>query len=168
MGNGIIKILMNEHENILKFTNKLKNNCLVFMEENRINTEEFYNAIDFIKNYADGRHHRKEEDILFRAMLNHLGDTAEKLVRYGMITEHDMARFQVGEMEKFLKAYEMQPNPSNKLNLIANTMSYCYLLERHAEKEDKVVYPYAIRSLSVEIMKELDVKADEYEKSYTV
>ena len=31
----------------------------------------FLDAADFIKNFADGCHHRKEEGVLFEAMVNH-------------------------------------------------------------------------------------------------
>lgn len=166
MHHEIIKILTNEHKNILEFVGELKKKCLIFMEDDYIDIGGFYSAVDFIKSYADWRHHRKEEELLFSAMTAHLGDTAEQLIKHGMLVEHDMARFQVCEMEKWLKNYEANESAENKLNIIANTMSYCALLERHAQKEDEVVYPYAVRSLPEEVMNELDSKVLEYEKAY--
>ena len=61
------------------------------MLDEEIDYGDFYKIIDFIRNYTDGHHHAKEEDILFKAM----GEKAPKLVDNGPITgmliEHDMA-----------------------------------------------------------------------------
>jgi len=65
----IIEILMHEHEEIIKFVEKLRGMCLDFMKYDKIDTAEFYNAVNFIKTYADERHHQKEEELLFKAMV---------------------------------------------------------------------------------------------------
>ena len=41
-------------------------------------------------------------------------------------------------------------------------MGYYYLLKRHVEKENGVVYPYAEKNLSKELMDELDKEAVRY------
>ena len=66
----IIEILTHEHEEILKFVDKLRNMCLDFVKYDKIDTAEVYKAVNFIKTYADERHHQKEEELLFKAELN--------------------------------------------------------------------------------------------------
>ncbi len=160
---GIIEILMEEHQRILEFVEELREKCLVFMEENKVDIDEFREAIHFIRTFADKTHHQKEEQILFKAMVEHLGPVADKLVRGGMLVEHDLARLHVTELENAVNAYEKEPTPENKLDIIGNAMGYCYLLKRHALKEDQVVYPFAKRGLSPEIMTELDEAAARYQ-----
>ena len=88
----IIDILLHEHEEISKFIKKLRSMCLDFMKEDKIDISEFRAGINFIKTYADERHHQKEEELLFKAMVEHIGVRAENIIKYGMLIEHDAAR----------------------------------------------------------------------------
>lgn len=166
MESGIIETLKQEHDEILNFIEKIRQSCIAFMEENKICSEEFFKAVEFIRNYADKRHHQKEEQILFEEMIRQLGKPAVNLIQYGMLVEHELARFYVRELETSLKAYEKQPDTENKLDIISHAMSYYFLLKRHIEKENTVVFPYAQTHLSKEILAELDRESDEYEKAY--
>ena len=153
---GIIESLREEHDEIEKFIEQLREKCIAFMEYNEVNLQDFKDAIVFIRTYADLRHHQKEEKILFKAMLDHLGTIAVNLIQHGMLVEHDLARLHVMELEKAVEAYEKEPTPENKIDIISNAMGYYYLLKRHIAKENEVIYPYAEKTLSAEIMKELD------------
>lgn len=62
--NKIIDILLHEHEEILQFISKLRAMCLDFVQHNKIDIDEFYRSIEFIKHYADERHHQKEEEVV--------------------------------------------------------------------------------------------------------
>ena len=124
--------------------------------------EYFRNAVSFIRNFADKAHHQKEEKILFQAMMERLGTVAVNLIQHGMLVEHDLARLHVMELENALNAYEKEKTPENKLDIIANAVGYCYLLKRHVDKENAVVYPYAKKNLSADVMKQLDEEAVRY------
>ena len=124
--------------------------------------EYFRNAVSFIRNFADKAHHQKEEKILFQAMMERLGTVAVNLIQHGMLVEHDLARLHVMELENALNAYEKEKTPENKLDIIANAVGYCYLLKRHVDKENAVVYPYAEKNLSADVMKQLDEEAVRY------
>ncbi len=162
----IIEILTHEHEEILKFVDKLRNMCLDFVKYDKIDTAEFYKAVNFIKTYADERHHQKEEELLFKAMVEHIGVKAENLIKYGMLIEHDSARYYVSSLEKAVAAYEANNSDENKLDILCYALSYCDLLQRHAYKENNVVYPFGVRLLPQEVMDRLDVEVVEYEKKY--
>ncbi len=164
--NKIIDILLHEHEEILQFISKLRAMCLDFVQHNKIDIDEFYRSIEFIKHYADERHHQKEEELLFKAMVEHIGTKAENLIKYGMLIEHDMARYYVSSLEKSVNEYKNNKTDENKLNILCYALSYCDLLNRHAYKENNVVYPFGERLLPKEIMDKLDTDVIEYEKKY--
>lgn len=162
----IVEILMNEHKEIVKFVGKLRGMCLDFMKYDKIDIAEFYAAVDFIKTYADKRHHQKEEELLFKAMTEYIGVKAENIIKYGMLIEHDAARYNVSSLEKAVAAYEKDRTDENKLDILCYALAYCDLLLRHAYKEDNVVYPFGVKHLPKEVMDRLDIEVIEYEKNY--
>ena len=162
----VIEILMNEHKEIVKFVGNLRLMCLDFINHNKIDINEFRKSIHFIKTYADERHHQKEEQILFQSMVEHLGVRAENIIKYGMLIEHDAARYNVSSLEKAVAAYEKDKTDENKLDILCYALSYCDLLRRHAYKEDNVVYPFGVKNLPKEVMDRLDIEVIEYEKKY--
>lgn len=160
-----LEILYNEHKNILNFTNILEERLIGIIEGEEVDTEFLKRAISFIRIYADTHHHQKEEDILFKKMLDELGTLAEKLIRTGMLVEHDLARFTTGELEKAVFAYEEDQSSKNKLDILAHGMNYVYLLRRHATKEDDVLYPFAEKNLSEEVKDFINEETRNYEEN---
>lgn len=162
----VIEILMNEHKEIVKFIGNLRIMCLDFINHNKIDINEFRKSIHFIKTYADERHHQKEEQILFQSMVEHLGVRAENIIKYGMLIEHDLARYHVNSLDEAVSKYEKDASDENKLNILTHALSYCDLLLRHAYKEDNVAYPFGEKNLPKEELARLDILAEEYEKRY--
>lgn len=158
-----LDVLYKEHENILNFTNIMENKLISILDGEKIDPEFFKNAISFIREYADTHHHQKEEDILFKYMLEELGPLAEKLIRNGMLVEHDLARFTTSELEKSVFEYEKDPSSKNKLDILALGMNYVYLLRRHATKENDVLYPFADKNLNQEVKEKIDEETKNYE-----
>ncbi len=48
-------------------------------------------------------------------------------------------------------------------NIIANSIYYTHLLERYIDKEDRVIYKFAQRVLSKEILEEIDKDCIKFE-----
>ena len=145
-----IDYLEEEHREIINFCDKMEEKCLEILDGN-LDIKFFRNVILFIRKYADGLHHKKEEDILFKAMLENLGPLAEKVVRSGMLVEHQMARGYVMELENNLNLYGESSSNLVKLHILTNAMSYVELLRDHAKKENQTVYPFAEKNLSEEV-----------------
>lgn len=160
-----IDVLVNEHQNIVNFTNIIEEKMINILDGEKIDTDYFRKAIEFIRRYADGHHHQKEEDVLFDKMLEELGAVAEKLIRFGMLIEHDQARFTVNEWEKALDSFDEDPTTKNKLDIISQGMNYVYLLRRHASKENTVLYPFAEKNLSEESKKWINEETQKLEKN---
>lgn len=163
-----IHYLEEEHKEIIAFCDKMEEKCLEILK-NEVDVEFFTNAINFIRKYADGLHHKKEEDILFAAMLETLGPVAEKVVRGGMLVEHQMARGYVMELENNINAFKESKEDLTKLRILTNAMAYVELLRNHAEKENKTVYPFAENSLAdnikLEVERQMRERVTEEEKS---
>ncbi|HVI42532.1 MAG TPA: hemerythrin domain-containing protein [Anaerovoracaceae bacterium] len=144
--NGIT-LMMEEHGNIKRMLVVMRKACLAVLNGQEIDYDDFESMIDFVKNYADNHHHGKEEKILFNRMIDEIGGAAEKLVRHGMLVEHDLGRLHIMNLKEALGKLKMGDEEA-KLDVIANAVSYTHLLSRHIDKEDNAAYPYAKRGLS--------------------
>lgn len=160
MNKTIFETLKEEHDRILVFCGYVRNTCADCVENRSVPVSEFRSMVQFIRDYADGHHHQKEEKILFKEMLDHLGGIAVNVVKHGMLVEHDWARLLVADLEKALNEYEKNRSTANMLNIIANAVGYCNLLERHIEKENAVVYPYAEKNLDPDVVKNMTALAE--------
>ena len=154
----IIKQLLEDHDKILQFLDMFEKTLIQFMIEDTFHKETYSEAITFIHEFADKAHHQREEEILFHYMIEHAGSAAEKLVRQGMLVEHDLARFYVKELEQTVASYELQKRSIDKLNILSYGKSYCDLLRRHIDKENQTVFPFAERTLADELFVEMDQK----------
>ena len=160
-----IDLLVKEHENIIAFTEYLRKLCCLVIDGADIDIKEFHECIDFARTYADAYHHGKEEQILFPAMLEKLGSVAEKMVRNGMLVEHDLGRYHIKGLETALAQYAEEPSTKGKLNIIAHTAGYADLLGRHIEKENAVCFNYALRELPEDCKVLLDEQTKVFEEN---
>ena len=160
-----IEIMMNEHRHIEEMLNIMRAACLKILTHEDIDYNDFDLMIKFVRNYADGHHHNKEEVILFNIMTDNLGVLAEKLIKYGMLVEHDLGRLYISNLEEALGKVK-NGNEESKLDLIGNAIAYCDLLKRHIDKEDRVVYTFAERELSEELLSEISNKCMSYEEKH--
>ena len=158
-----IELMINEHKNIKRMLAGIRKYCFKVLKNREVDYNDFYRIIDFVRNYADKHHHGKEEDYLFNRMVDEIKGPTEKLVKHGMLVEHDLGRLYMQNLEKALKALENGEEEA-KIDIIANAVSYTDLLYRHIEKEDDVVYKFAERNLSKETLKKLDEDCKRIEK----
>lgn len=158
-----IELMMDEHKNIKEMLKVVRKACFSVLEGEEVNYEDFYKMIHFIRNYADSHHHKKEEIMLFNRMVDEIGETAEKVVKYGMLVEHDLGRLYVTNLNEALEALK-NGNAEAKLDVIANAVSYTNLLERHIHKEDNVIYKFAQRELKEETINVINEECVSFEE----
>ena len=158
------KIMMEEHQNILRMVRVIRNACYQVMKTGKMNYEDFAQMIDFIRTYADEHHHGKEEKILFEKMQQNLGRMGENLITHGMLVEHDLGRLHIQELEQAIKRVK-EGEEESLLDVIADAISYTHLIERHIKKEDELIYPFGEKQLSAEIIKEVEEKTEEFERN---
>ena len=90
-----IELMMEEHKNIKVMLKIVRKACYSILEGKDVNFDDFNKIISFVRNYADSHHHKKEEIMLFNRMVDEIGETAEKVVKYGMLVEHDLGRLYI-------------------------------------------------------------------------
>ena len=161
-----VDLMVEEHKNIKKMLSIIRSACYQILNGHDISYSDFSDMISFIKNYADTHHHGKEEKIFFNKMVKNLGPAAEKLVTHGMLVEHDLGRLHVKELEVAL-ARVQAGEVESKLDVIANAIGYTHLLLRHIDKEDGVVYPFAMRSFNSETLDLIDTEFKTFEGNNT-
>lgn len=158
-----IEIMMEEHQYILRMLQVVRKACFKVLNGSEINYDDFEQMIDFVRNYADKHHHGKEEKFLFKEMQTHLGTAGEKLIKHGMLVEHDLGRLHMSELSAALLRVK-EGDEESKLDVIANAISYTHLLIRHINKEDSVVYQFGKNHLSKELLDEIDRKSELFEE----
>ncbi|HAE63055.1 MAG TPA: hemerythrin [Eubacteriaceae bacterium] len=161
-----IQLMVDEHVYIKRMLAVLRKYSYRLLNGEQVDFEDFYKMIDFVRNYADKHHHGKEEDFLFNRMVENQGSAAEKLVKNGMLVEHDLGRLHMQELEEAIERVKAGDDES-KLDVIANAVSYTHLLHRHIDKEDAVVYKFAQNGLSKEVMDQIDAQCESFEKDAT-
>lgn len=158
-----IEIMNNEHRNITRMLKVVRACCYRVLKGEEINYDDFYKIIEFIVEYADKHHHKKEEIILFNRMIEHLGVVSQKLVQNGMLVEHDLGRLHITQLKEALENVK-NGNKEAMLDVMANAISYTHLLQRHIDKEDNVVYKYAQRELDKSILDLIDKECKDFEE----
>lgn len=148
----ITTLLEEEHKNILRMVTTIRAICAGILEGADVDDADFREIIDWVRNYSDKHHHGKEEDVLFKEMVDRLGPAAENLVTHGMLVEHDLGRFHIRSLEEALDAYKETHDVYAKLDIVVHACGWADLLKRHAEKENAAVYPFARRGLSEEVL----------------
>lgn len=160
-----IHLMMEEHRHILAFLSVLRTACCRVLEGAEIPVEDFRSMVQFARCYADQHHHGKEEQILFREMRTHLGSAGTHLIQHGMLVEHNLGRMYLTRLEAALERYESDPSTRDKLEILTEASAWANLLEDHIEKEDQVVYPFARRSLSREVLQAMDCEVQRLEEA---
>lgn len=143
--------LMEEHQLILRFISLSMSYVDNASDELLLQKAPLF--VKFIKEYADGYHHAKEEDILFTQLgepgvLTHCNPIGQ------MLHEHDMGRQLVAKM---LKGCEVSDIAIVKEGI----QGYGMLLRDHIYKEDNILYPMAENSLDQDAKQKVN---EEYQK----
>lgn len=162
-------IMVEEHANISRMLRVIKNMCCSILDGAAVDTKDFTDIIDFVRNYADVHHHQKEEHTLFPEMVEHMGPLADTIVTHGMLVEHDLLRSHIRNLDEALKLYDETSRTEYKLDILTEAMAYANRLQVHIEKENNVVYPFSDRELSDEIKEKINAEVrrlfDENEKN---
>ncbi|HHX60036.1 MAG TPA: hemerythrin domain-containing protein [Epulopiscium sp.] len=159
-----IELMVEEHKAAKRMLKVIRRYCYKILKNEEIEYQDFFIIIDFLRTFVDHHHHGKEEKLLFNQMRNKLGPIGEKLITHGMLVEHDLGRLHIQELEAAVNRV-IEGDEESKLDLIANAISYCHLLDRHIDKEDAVVYKYATNNLDQETLDQINRECEDFEQS---
>jgi len=155
--------LEDEHRVIEKVLDALEGEVTKIEADGPVDLEFFTQTIAFVREFADGLHHQKEEQVLFPKV------TAAGVPEEGgpvgvMLTEHAHARELIGQMEQFSEA-AASGDETARIIITSAGQSYVTLLRAHIQKEDGVLFPMAEELLPEDVKEKLesDFKAAEQE-----
>lgn len=134
-------ILSSEHRVIERLIASLEIESSKLEHGQAVRPGFFVEATDFIKGFADGCHHRKEEGVLFTTM-NKYGMPTQGGPIGMMLYEHEQGRgFTRGLREAALKLEggDRTAIPA----VLQNARGYAALLKQHIMKEDNILFPMA-------------------------
>jgi hemerythrin-like domain-containing protein len=126
---------------------------------------ELARFVTFIREFADACHHGKEEDVLFRTMVE-AGFPSEGGPIAVMRMEHDRGRAHVKALAE-LAARAGPWTPEDRKHLADEAWGYANLLRGHIHKEDSILYPMAERHLPPELMARVDAECEAFEERET-
>jgi len=160
-----IEALRNEHRLIERAIDAL----VAFADEVRLggtdDRAELGRFVTFIREFADGCHHGKEEDILFQAMVE-AGFPRDGGPIAVMLVEHDQGRQHVAALHGLAgKAGNWTAEDRQRLADAAH--GYANLLRQHIHKEDAILYPMAQQRLPPALMDRVSRDCERYEAEKT-
>jgi hemerythrin-like domain-containing protein len=141
-----IEVLMNEHRLIERVLGSLE--TLTWEVGGGLAPERpllaDYSA--FFRGFADACHHGKEEEILFRRMIER-GFPREGGPLAVMLHEHAVGRGHVGALRQVGDGTGALTAAETQL-VLENASAFIPLLRAHIQKEDRILYPMAVRLLT--------------------
>lgn len=158
-------ILMSEHRVIERVIGAIEIAAGALEQGKAVRPEFFLQSADFIKNFADGSHHHKEEGVLFEAMIQH-GMSAQSGPVGVMLYEHEQGRVFTRAMRIAAQAVQ-EGRLEESSNIIQNALGYATFLRQHILKEDRVLYPMAEQLLPPSRQHQMLVEFDQVDHTET-
>jgi len=157
-----IATLMNEHRVIEKVLGALEATATQAHGGAEVPRARVAELAEFFAGFADRCHHGKEEDLLFRRLVER-GLPAEEGPVAVMLSEHEAGREHVRALAALGRGTGPL-SPAERDALVAHADGYVPLLAHHIMKEDRVLYPMALTTLSTEDLDDLDRRYVEFEE----
>jgi hemerythrin-like domain-containing protein len=141
--------LENDHVHILKLCDVME----LMTREDNVDPLDLESVVTLIRNFADGLHHRKEEDLLFPKM-GEKGFSPDQGPVAVMLHEHVQGRDYVKGIADSLELYKS--GDLTAFDIICMNMSgYVSLLRNHIAKENNILFRMADNVLSGEEQQQL-------------
>jgi hemerythrin-like domain-containing protein len=143
------QILMDEHRVIGRVLDAVDQAAEKLEQGRLIRPGYFIDAADFIKGFADGCHHQKEEGVLFKSLAeNGLSEKSGPLAV--MLNEHEAGRVYTRAMRQAAEELEAGDAAAGG-RVLANARGYTALLRQHIFKENTILFPMADRLIPVSL-----------------
>ncbi len=142
--------LADEHEYVRLVVGAMEAEAAYVERTGNIHAGRVAQMVDFTRNFTDGDHHAKEEDLLF-PLLEERSASAGGTISV-LLSEHQAARDYIRAIDKALpEAAGSDPERAAEACAVVaeNLKLYAYLLPLHIGKEDTVLFPLTERLLSV-------------------
>lgn len=136
-----IKTLKHEHRIIERVLHALDSLCLHLENGEPVPADALAQPIDFIRTFADGCHHKKEETHLFPAL------EQRGIPRAGgplgvMMGEHEIGRVLIAELDLAVQGYRRADGDARR-RFVDLAREYIELLTLHIRKEEDILFEIA-------------------------
>ena len=156
---GPIRILREEHDNILRGLEILEACTNKLYERQEVPPATLEGLIEFFRLYADKTHHGKEEDLLFPKMMEH-GFSREVGPIHCMLEDHERNRALTREMIEAAAEYRAGDRDAG-VRFAGAAQRYISVLREHIQKENLVLFVMAENAIPAEEEPELLAKFQE-------
>ncbi len=141
-----MEVLKEEHQVIRRIVIALGKATHALEQGESVRPAFFLEVTEFIRAFADGCHHHKEEEVLFPALEANPTPTQRDLL-VTMRSEHVRARLYTRALREAARRLG-RGDESARNQVINSAQVYVRLLWSHMEKEDGVAFPMAEQILS--------------------
>jgi hemerythrin-like domain-containing protein len=141
--------LADEHEFVSLVVGAMEAEAASIERTGRVHTGRVMQMVDFTRNFTDGDHHTKEEDLLF-PLLEERSESAGGTISV-LLSEHEAARDCMRAIDTALPdADDADPERAAAARAVIaeNLRLYAFLLPLHIGKEDTVLFPLTEQVLS--------------------
>jgi hemerythrin-like domain-containing protein len=158
-------ILMEEHEVILRVIGTLETEAGRLAAGEAVRPGFFLDAADFTKGFADGCHHKKEEGVLFEAMIG-AGLPRQAGPIPVMLSEHEQGRAFTRGMRDAANRFAAGDETA-RAEVVNNARGYAALLRQHIQKENGILFPLADQVIPVALQPQVAVDFERVEHEDT-
>jgi hemerythrin-like domain-containing protein len=137
-------VLVHEHEVVLLVVAAMEREAASIRAGGQIDVDAVEEMVAFTREFTDGCHHSKEEKVLF-PLLSEKVPMAQAPVNV-MLAEHEQGRDHVRTIAEALPEARTG-DPFAALSVAGGLDGHTELLRAHIDKENKVLFPLAERSL---------------------
>ena len=137
------EILMAEHRVIERVLGTLETAARQVEGGQPVRPGFFLDAADFVKGFADGCHHRKEENVLFTTLAEY-GLPPKGGPIAVMLAEHEQGRAYIRALRAAATRWG-DGEAAARPDVVSAARGYASLLRGHIAKEDGVLFPMADR-----------------------
>jgi hemerythrin-like domain-containing protein len=129
------KLLAADHETILQALHALDAMNADIQQGGDVNSDDIRSLLTFLREFADGCHHVKEEAILFPALIEAGMGIEAGLLRM-MNHDHEQGRTLTAAMQNALERKKMA-------DFLKHSRRYVELISEHMDKEDRILFEMA-------------------------
>lgn len=148
-----IDILMHEHRLIEQVLGALVATAQEARAGREVSRQRVAELVEFFSGFADRCHHGKEENLLFKRMVER-GFSADAGPVGVMLYEHRQGREHVGALAAIGHG-DGPLSPAERESFVSHALAYASFLSQHIAKEDQMLYPMALEALSEQDLEEL-------------